>query len=186
MSYTDLFTGYDDVEESHGFDGDPLPTDWYYLLVEKVLDVAQSNKGAITARIQVGVQEGPKANAKAFVSIVLAPAAEDKNGAQRNDVEMRKANSNIQAQMKGFLRALGVTTGQPLGNSLVDKAHSFYNVNAWEGSSFIAKVSRRENAQYGASNQLSSYYSLSDEKRGLDWYRNDHLAKSTPSTDQRI
>jgi hypothetical protein len=151
--------------------GDPLETGWYPLMVEKVLGTDVSKKGAPTSRVQLKVVEGECEGRRAFVTVVLGAASYDKEDQKRSAVELAKANKTIQGQMKGFIGALGVTTGQPTGTGK-DMVFGFYNVGSWEGRTFVGKIRKRAaEGPYPESNQLDAYHNNDDEKRGLAWWR---------------
>lgn len=183
-AYDQMLTGYDEVEASHGFSGDPLPTAWYALQVEKVLDSSASKSGVPMVRLQLLVTSKHPDEAmrgkRAFVGIALGASRVDKNGVQRSQAEYDKATKQVQATSKGLLSALGVSTAAPLGSG-VDKVFNFYNVGAWTGREFIGKVALRPpQGQYDASNQLQAHHALDDAKRGLEWLQKQGVL-STPS-----
>jgi hypothetical protein len=168
----DMLDGYDDVEASSGMSGDPLPTGWYLLTVEKLLDMAASKAGVPMARLQLNVDEGEHAKQKAFVSIALGPKATNKDGSNRSPEEFDKAKKSVQAQAKGLLKAIAVETAQPLGEGL-EKVFSFYNVQAWEGRQFVGKIQLRidRSGQYDPQNALQAYHHIDDAKKGVAWLR---------------
>lgn len=169
--FTGMLDGYDEVEPSQGMSGDPLDTGWYPLMIEKVLGTDVSKKGAPTSRVQLKVTEGEFEGRRAFVTVVLGAASYDKEDRERGAVDMAKANKTIQGQMKGFLRALGVTTGQMVGEGK-DMVFGFYNVGSWDGRTFVGKIRKRAaEGNYPESNQLDAYHNNDDEKRGLAWWR---------------
>jgi len=171
--FANMLDGYDEVEPSQGMSGDPLDTGWYPLMVEKVLGTDVSQKGAPTSRVQLKVTEGEYEGRRAFVTVVMGAAMYDKEGKQRTAVELAKANKTIQGQMKGFLKAIGVSTGQP-GGTGKDMVFGFYNVPLWEGRTFVGKIRKRAaEGAYPESNQLDAYHSNDDEKRGLSWWRQE-------------
>jgi hypothetical protein len=170
-AFDSMLAGYDEVEASQGYSGDPVPTGWYALKLEKVLSAELSKNGIPMVRMQILITEGQRANQRAFVGMTLSASEKDKNGAQRTKQEIDDANRKIMAQMKGFLGALGVSTAAPAGSG-AQKVFNFYNVTAWEGRDFIGKISlRAKTEKYEASNQLNAYYNIKDEKHGLDWLR---------------
>ncbi len=180
MSGYDMFEGYDDIEETHGFDTDPLPTNWYHLMIEKVLGTEATKNGAVQARCQVIVESGELKGKRAFVNILLGPSSVNKDGTARSDVERQKAAGSIMGQMKGFMKSIGCNTGAPTGDGDVDKAASFYNVGTWDTRQFIGNVKYRPaQGKWGASNQLNGYHGLEDEKKGLEWLNNQSSGSGT-------
>lgn len=168
--YDAMLDGYDDVEPSSGY-GEPLPTGWYPMRVEAVLDTSTSKNGAAMARLQLDVGEGPDKGKKAFVNVIMSPSLVDKTGATRGQAQLADANSVIQGQLKSLLKALGVQTGQPVGTG-AEKLFSFYNVGAWKDREFMARIRLRPaRGEYEASNDLGDYKPFADEKRGIAWWR---------------
>lgn len=186
-AYDMMLTGYDDVEASHGFDGEPLPAGSYALKVEKILDAAPSKtSGVPMVRMQLLVTErhpdAAMVGRRTWVSMALGASSKNRDGQLRDAAAMAKATSNVQAQMKGWLGVLGVSTSTPSGTG-VQKVVNFYNVGAWEGREFVGKIALRpKTEQYEASNQLNSFHSLQDEKRGLEWLRAQVSTASTSSS----
>lgn len=172
MGEYNLFEGYDDVEESHGFDTEPLPTAWYHLLLEKVLGTDATKNGAVQARCQVLVASGELQGKRTFINVLMGPSMVNKDKTQRSAAELNKAKGNIQGQMKGFMTSIGCNTGEPTGESDVEKASSFYNVGMWDGRQFIGNIKHRAaTGMYSASNQLNGFHNIDDAKRGLEWLR---------------
>jgi hypothetical protein len=169
--YGYMTEGYDDVDESHGFSDEPLPSGWYPLRVEKVLSSALSKNGSPSVRLQVQVTEGALQDKRAFVGLNLGPALVDAKGTQRSEKELKDIAKTIQGQMKGFLSSLGVTTGPPVGEK--DEAvYSFFNVGSWTGKEFMGFIKLMPaKGDWSASNRLNGYRSIGDEKQGLDAWR---------------
>lgn len=169
---TDMFEGFDDVEPSYGFTPNPLPTGWYPVLLEKVLDTQTSQKGSLSARLQLLVTEGPHKDQRTFMSLTMTPALLDKENTQKSDVDIQKAKKVIQGMMGGFLKSINVTTGHPAGASAEEKNLSFFNIGSWEGNQFMANVKLRPaNGTWEASNMIRSYKNLEDEKDGIAAWR---------------
>lgn len=171
-----MYDGFDDVEPSYGFSDEPLPSGWYPLVVEKVLDKSLSRNGSPTARIQLLVKEGGCEGKRTFANIIMGPAEtgrdKDGNEIKRSPEEMQKTAATIKGQMSGFLRALGVTTGQPQGAG--DQAvYNFFNVDSWQGREFMGFVKLMPATPRfpNPSNRLQGYRSLEDEKHGLSAWR---------------
>lgn len=185
-AYDQMLTGYDDVEPTYGFSGEPLPTGWYALRVEKILDSAPSRKSGVPmVRVQLLITDKhPDTNMvgkRAWVSIVLGASTLDKNDVKRSQAEYDKATKQVQSTSKGLLSAMGVSTAAPMGSG-AEKVFNFYNVAAWEGREFIGKIGLRPaNKQYDESNQLQAHHALDDAKRGLEWLK-AQTATSTTST----
>jgi hypothetical protein len=173
-----MLEGYDDVEESSGFDGDPLPTGWYPLKIAKVYETSTTTNGAVRTRCGVSVLEGPHEGKVGFFTLNMSPSRVDKNGAARTQEEIKAAAGSIQAQLKGFLSALGLSTGQPVGEG-DRKIANFFNVGSWEGREFIGKMQYvPAKGQWSAQNNLNAYYSMGHDDKGIDWWRSNHAGNS--------
>lgn len=169
--YSDLSRYYDEAEGSSGFGGDPLPTGWYYLKIEKVLETGLSKNGVPQARLQLQVVEGPCQDQRAFVSLSLGAKETNDDGSNRSKEELDKANKNIVNMIKGFMKAVDVTTGAPVG-PFPENVFNFYSVPSWEGRAFVGKIKLQPaKGQYDASNRLNAYHNINDEDKGLAWLR---------------
>ena len=176
--YEAMMEGYDDVEESSGFDGDPLPTGWYPLRIQKVYETSTTKNGAVRTRCGVSVIEGPCEGKIGFFTMNMSPSRVAKDGSARDVGEIRSAATSIQSQLKGFLSALGLSTGQPVGEG-DKKIASFFSVGSWEGREFIGKIQFvPASGQWSAQNNLSAYYSMGHEDKGMDWWRANHAGDS--------
>ena len=185
-AYDQMLTGYDEVEASHGMSGDPLPTGWYALQVEKILDSSPAkNSGVPMVRMQLFITDKhPDAamhGRRAWVSVALGASQQDKNKVQRSQAEYEKATKQVQSSSKGLLSAMGVNTAAPMGSG-AEKGFNFYNVAAWTGREFIGKIALRPaTKEYSESNQLQAHHNLDDPKRGLEWLRAQAATGATES-----
>jgi hypothetical protein len=172
--FSHMSEGFDDVEPSFGFGGEPLPTGWYPVEVETLLDASLSNGGAPQARLQLKVFEGERANQRAFVTVTMGPSVLGRDGSQRTEEEIAKAAASLKGQMSGFLKSIGVTTGPAEGHDVMTKAKNFFNTGSWTGKQLMARLKHvPENVQRGwnARNELAGFRSLDDEKQGISAWR---------------
>lgn len=183
--YDEMTQGYDEVEASQGRTGEPLPSGWYFARVAKVLEVGKSRDFGIPyARVQVQVTRGLEEGRVAFLSLSMGVKPVDSKGNKRDDAAMKKANATQMSIMKMWMKAIKVPTAAAVGDG-EHKVLSFYNVQAWEGSSeFGAKLKLRPaTEQFGASNQLDSAKPLEDPEHGeafiTKWQADKVARKST-------
>jgi hypothetical protein len=171
MSIEAMFDNYDQLDESHGFEGEPLPTGWYGLEIEKIHAKDRSERGAMMVRYQARVYAGPAklvdGNARCFLMRLLKAKEVNNDETRRTDAEIAAADNNIKAQMRGFMSSLGVPTATPTGADDLSKVCNFYNVDSWVGKQFVGKVKFVPEGQYPAKNDLSSFHNVGDEKRGI-------------------
>ena len=180
--YSHMMEGFDEVEASHGFSDEQLPSGWYPLKVEKVLSTDLSRNGSPQARLQLLVTEGSAEGKRTFANISMGPAKVDRDGAARSDDDLKKTAKTIQGQMRGFLDALGLTTGQPVGDG-EEAVYSFFSVGSWAGREFMGYVKLLPaKGQWPASNRLQSYQSLQDEKKGIDAWRAGQASDAAPTS----
>ena len=172
MSFKQMFEGFDEVQPSFGFSDEPLPTGWYPVKLEKVLETQTSPKGSHGARVQLVVTEGDMSKKRAFVNVTMGPSEMNRDNTQRSEAEIAAAARNIQSQMRGLLKALGLNTGQPSGGTDLEKICSFFSVGQWEGREFMAYLKLRpETNTRQASNQLNAFAPADDPKKGLGAWR---------------
>ena len=191
MDYNDgalgLYDDIDDVEPSFGFTGEPMPSGWYPLRVEKLLEVQQRTTGTVQARLQLLTLEGEMKDKRAFVSLTLAPSKQNPDESQRTLEEVKKAAGNIRSQMAGFLKSLGVTTGHPAGSNDAEKASGFWNTREWETREFMGYVKLMPATEkWNASNRLNGYAPIEDEKKGLAQWRAKQTTAATGAKAETI
>lgn len=183
--YSYMHEGYENQEASHGFSDELLPSGWYPLEVENILEKSLSKKGSPSARIQLRVTEGKYENKRTFTNMTLGPAKYDKDGAERTKSDLQNLASTIQGQMRGFLQSLGATTGAPVGDA--DQAiYNFFNVDGWKGRQFMGFVKLiPAKGEWNAQNRLQGYRNLADDKKGIESWRaaQSNGAKETKATE---
>lgn len=176
IDYTNMFSGYDDVQAAPVIDNSPLETGWYPLEVTSVRTSTTKN-GVPRVSMRVKVFDGPDAGRSTFVDAYLgsSPYKYDEKGNQitRTDEEVAKANENVQRGMKQLLSAMSQGTGSPNGEG-AEQVFSFYNVEDWAGNQFMGYVrlqsgntNKQTGQKYPDSNSLGSSVHLTDAKNGL-------------------
>lgn len=176
--FASMIDGYDQVEPSAGLSNEPLEAGWYALEVAEVLERSTTKNGVPQARVRLKVTEGPSKGRNAFVRLYMGASRvsrKDGNELARTDAEYEKARASVQAQMKGFMRALQLTTGAPVGEG-VEKVFSFYNLDAWAGTNFVGRITLQAGGanavtgqEYQAQNNLAEFHPMNDAKKGYAW-----------------
>jgi len=188
--YDEVLSGWDDVEPSSGLSSEPVPVGYYAAKIEKVLEKKESSNGVPVVRMQLQITRGKYARRAVFVDMSLSASPVDRDGNKRSTEAFKKANDNVQGMAKGFIRTLNVAKAPAIGEGSA-KIFNFYNVDAWEGREFVAKLSiqpeREYNGKtYGPRNQLANFYPMNDAKHGIAYIeqleQQGNSASTTPAT----
>lgn len=183
-----MLDGYDDVQATAGMSNDPLEPGWYALEVAEIQGKDVTKNGVPSVRLRLKVFDGPHKGRNAFVKLFLGASkvtTKDGNEMARTQEEYDKARTSVQGQMKGFLKAIEVTSGPAMGEG-AEKVYSFYNVDNWVNQQFVGRItlqSGRVNAktgeEYAPQNNLAEYYPMSDPKKGFGFVQGKYATAGT-------
>lgn len=177
--YTDLIKDYDTVAPSTGMSSDPLDPGWYLLEVAEVSQRGKTQANVPYVKLRLRVAEGPAKGRNAFIRMFLGASklerTKDGGEVERTPERYEKAKASVQAQMKGFMKAIGATTAAAVGEG-EEIVFNFYNVDNWAGSTFVGRVTLQPGGEfagkeYGPSNNLAEFFPMDDPKKGAAWLR---------------
>lgn len=178
----DFIKDYEKVEASQGFTNEPMKKGQYPLVV-KAVETSTHDEGYPVARLQLQVTQGPTKGRVVFKTFYFGANKvkgiyenNQKTGeVVRTEEEYEKAAKGAIGAVKGFLKAIELTTGTPTGDTENEAILSFYRVSEWQGRTFMGNVGIDRNRP--DQNSLDGYHSNNDPKVGLNNWEQKVLPK---------
>jgi len=175
-----MIEGYDDVQEAQPGPAH-IPTDYYYVEVADIMGKGVTGTGVPYVRTRLRIMEGPMANRSVFITHWLGNAGNARvNDGETQEQANERARRITMAVNKKLLNSLGVMNGTAHGEG-ADKIFNLYNVDQWKDKQMIARIRQAGEDDYGMKYRLGQVYHLDDEKRGLQWWRQQN-AQEAPNT----
>lgn len=191
VNYAEMTEGFEEVPENYG--QEMLVSGWYPFKIEKA-EIGKSRNGVPLAHLQLSVgQEGPATvrGRRSFVDVYLGASKskrsydEDETGKkvmsekQRTVEEFKDARTKAQANVKRFLKAIGLTTGVPTAPPTDEQfIAQFFRVGEWEGKKFVGKLSVEESDSGYTNVNLRDYAHVEDSKKGIVKYMSEGWGKA--------